>query len=229
LRDLGRYALILTVFGGEREGKPMHHSHEGHHNNYASCGPGYPSLKEAMEKAEREKVLYTMALYVGADVEELDYLATVDMDPESSTYSQVVHRTPMPNVEDELHHFGWNACSSCHGDESKSRRFLIVLGQRSSLIHVIDTADERAPEIDGDTEQGGRSTRSSSLTSGRGPLVRLGRTRCATQGATSPRTSGFEADGPFEGKASGSWWSPVSIGRGKESDAGENKLGSRPN
>ena len=121
----------------------MHHSREGHHNNYASCGPGYPSLKEFMEKAEREKVLYTMALYVGADVEELDYLVTVDMDPESSTYSQVVHRIPMPNVEDELHHFGWNACSSCHGDESKSRRVLIVLGQRSSCIHVIDTADER--------------------------------------------------------------------------------------
>ena len=42
-----------------------------------------------------------------------------------------------------MHPFGWNACSSCHGDESKSRRFLIVLGQRSSWIHVIDTADER--------------------------------------------------------------------------------------
>ena len=122
----------------------MHHSHEWHHQNHASCGPGYPSPKEAMEKAEREKVLYTMALYVETDVEEPDYLATVDVDPESSTYSQVVHRTTMPNLGDELHHFGWNACSSCHGDESKSRRFLIVLGQRSSCIHVIDTADERA-------------------------------------------------------------------------------------
>jgi 56kDa selenium binding protein (SBP56) len=214
LRDLGRYALILTVFGGEREGKPMHHSHEGHHKNHASCGPGYPSPKEAMEKAEREKVLYTMALYVGTDVVEPDHLATVDVGPESSTYSQEIHRTPMPNVGDELHHFGWNACSFCYGDESKSRRFLIVPGQRSSWIHVSDTADERAPKIDGDTEQG-RSTRSSSLTSGRSPLVRLGRTRCATRGATSPRTSGSEADDPFEGKPSGSWWPPVSIGRGK--------------
>jgi hypothetical protein len=142
-----------------------------------------------MEKAEREKVLYTMALYVGTEVEEPDYLATVDVDPESSAYSQVVHRISMPNVGDELHHFGWNACSSCHDDESKSRRFLIVPGQRSSRIHLIDTADERAPKIDGDTEQGGiRSTRSSSLTSGWSPLVRLGRTRCATREATSPRT-----------------------------------------
>ena len=35
----------------------MAHSHEGH----ASCGPGYASPREAMEKAEHEKVLYTMA------------------------------------------------------------------------------------------------------------------------------------------------------------------------
>ena len=118
-------------------------NHEGH----ASChGPGYASPEEAM-KAEPEKTLYTMALYVGTDVEEPDYLATVDVDPDSPTYSQVVHRTPMPNLGDELHHFGWNACSSCHGDEGKSRRYLVVPGQRSSRIHVIDTADERAPKL----------------------------------------------------------------------------------
>lgn len=35
----------------------MAHSHEGH----GSCGPSYASPWEAMEKAEHEKVLYTMA------------------------------------------------------------------------------------------------------------------------------------------------------------------------
>jgi len=184
----------------------MHHSHEGHNKNDASCEPHYPSPKEAMEKAEREKVLYTMTLYVGTDVEKPDYLATVEVGPESSTYSQVVPRTTTPNLGDELHLFGWNACSSCYGDESKSRRFLIVPRQRSSRIHGIDAADERAPKIDADTEQGGiRSTRSSSLTSGRSPLVGRGRARCATRGATSPRTSRSEADDPFEGKPLGSW------------------------
>jgi hypothetical protein len=39
----------------------MAHSHEERHEHHASCGPGYASPKEAMEKAEREKVLYTMA------------------------------------------------------------------------------------------------------------------------------------------------------------------------
>lgn len=116
------------------------------HEHHACCGPGYASPEEAM-KAEPEKILYTVALHVGTGVEAPDYLATIDVDPESPTYSQVIHRTPMPNIGDELHHFGWNACSSCHGDESKERRFLIVGGQRSSRIHIIDTADERAPKI----------------------------------------------------------------------------------
>ena len=103
----------------------MTDEHAMHHEGHTSHGPGYASPEEAM-KAEREKVLYTIALYVGTSIEEPDYLATVDVDPTSPTYSQVIHRTPMPHVGDELHHFGWNACSSCHGDESKSRRFLIA-------------------------------------------------------------------------------------------------------
>jgi selenium-binding protein 1 len=108
------------------------------HESHACCGPGYASPEEAM-KAEREKVLYTVALYVGTGVEEPDYLATVDVDPDSPTYSEVIHRAPMPNLGDELHHFGWNACSSCHHDEGKERRFLIVPGNASSRIHIIDT------------------------------------------------------------------------------------------
>ena len=117
-------------------------NHEGH----ACGGPGYASPEEAM-RAEPEKTLYTVALYVGTDVEEPDYLATVDVDPGSPTYSQVVHRAPMPNVGDELHHFGWNACSSCHGEEHKERRYLVLPGQRSSRIHILDTSDERAPKL----------------------------------------------------------------------------------
>lgn len=116
------------------------------HESHACCGPGYATPEEAM-RAERERVLYTVALYGGTGVEEPDYLATVDVDSESPTYSRVVYRTPMPNVGDELHHFGWNACSSCHDDESKSRRFLVVPGQRSGRVHVLDTADERAPKL----------------------------------------------------------------------------------
>ncbi|WP_414589276.1 selenium-binding family protein [Scytonema sp. PCC 10023] len=113
---------------------------------HACCGPGYAS-PEAATKAEHEKVLYTIALYTGTGIEQPDYLATIDVDPNSPTYSQVIHRLPMPYIGDELHHFGWNACSSCHGDASKSRRFLVIPGQRSSRIHIVDTADAKAPKL----------------------------------------------------------------------------------
>jgi methanethiol oxidase len=113
---------------------------------HACCGPGYASPEAAMQ-AEPEKLLYVIALYTGSDIQEPDYLATVDVDPHSPTYSQVIHRLPMPYIGDELHHFGWNACSSCHGDESKSRRFLVVPGFRSSRIYILDTADAKAPKI----------------------------------------------------------------------------------
>ncbi|HMO35634.1 MAG TPA: selenium-binding protein SBP56-related protein, partial [Gemmatales bacterium] len=62
---------------------------------------------------EQEKLLYVVALYAGTPVQAPDYLATIDTDPASSTYGQIIHRLPMPNIGDELHHFGWSACGSC--------------------------------------------------------------------------------------------------------------------
>ncbi len=119
--------------------------HEAQHLGHA-CGPGYASPREAM-KGPRERVMYTVAVRVGTGAERPDYLATVDVDPVSPTYSQVVHRLEMPHVGDELHHFGWNACSSCHGEEGKERRFLVMPGFRSSRVYVVDTKDERAPRL----------------------------------------------------------------------------------
>src|SRR5258708_39251352 len=115
-----------------------------HHEDHSQCGPGYATPAEAM-KAEPEKVLYSIALYAGTGIEEPDYLATIDVDPASPTYSQVIYRTPMPNIGDELHHFGWNACSSCYGDERKSRDFLILPRNLSSRIHIVDISEARAP------------------------------------------------------------------------------------
>ncbi len=123
-----------------------HHTHDEHAEHNECCGPGYASPEEAMQAAP-EKVLFTTALYVGTGIQQPDYLATIDVDPASPTYSQVIARTSMPQVGDELHHFGWNACSSCHSDENKSRRFLVVPGNRSNRIHILDTADERAPKL----------------------------------------------------------------------------------
>lgn len=110
------------------------------------CGPGYASPTAAMQ-AEKEKLLYAIALYTGTGIEAPDYLASVDVDPASPTYSQVINRLPMPYIGDELHHFGWNACSSCHTDASKKRQFLVIPGIRSSRIYIVDTSDSIAPKL----------------------------------------------------------------------------------
>jgi len=54
----------------------------------------------------------------------------------------------MPYANDELHHSGWNSCSSCYDDPSQSRDNLVVAGLISDRIYVIDVAkNPRAPEI----------------------------------------------------------------------------------
>jgi selenium-binding protein 1 len=115
--------------------------------NKTCCGPGYSSPSEAI-KAPNEKLLYTIAIYTGTGIQKPDYLATIDVDVDSPTYSKVIHRLEMPGIGDELHHMGWNACSSCHGDAGMSRKYLLVPGVRSNNIHIIDTAsDPFAPKI----------------------------------------------------------------------------------
>ncbi|QLK24397.1 selenium-binding family protein [Natrinema zhouii] len=118
------------------------HDHD-HHE-----GPGYATPQAAIEEGERERLAYVMSLYVGTDVDAPDFVSVVDLDPDSDTYCDIVDRIELPNRGDELHHFGWNACSSsCHMD-GLERRHLIVPGQRSSRIHVIDAQDRRNPELE---------------------------------------------------------------------------------
>jgi selenium-binding protein 1 len=112
----------------------------------AMSGPGYASPAEAM-KAPREKLLHAIALYTGTDIHKPDYLATIDVDPKSPNYSRVIHRLPMPNTDDELHHFGWNTCSSCHGATDKERRYLILPGLKSGRVYIVDAADPKAPKL----------------------------------------------------------------------------------
>jgi selenium-binding protein 1 len=112
----------------------------------ASTNSFYASPADAMQAAP-EEFLYLACLHEGTGVDKPDFLAVVDTDPASTSYARVVHETPMPNVGDELHHFGWNRCSSaCHGPD---RSHLVLPGFRSSRIHVLDVAsDPRRPRIE---------------------------------------------------------------------------------
>jgi selenium-binding protein 1 len=110
----------------------------------------YPSPKLAIQ-APKEKVAFVAALNANGE-KKPDALVVVDVDPASKTYGEIVTRFDLPNVGDELHHFGWNACSSAlcpyAAHPHVERRFLIVPGLRSSRIYVIDTKpDPRQPKI----------------------------------------------------------------------------------
>ncbi|QKT03552.1 selenium-binding protein [Ectothiorhodospiraceae bacterium 2226] len=100
----------------------------------------YPSPKLAME-APRETFGYTANLCT--DGSRPDALSVVDLNPDSAQYGQIVHQVVLPHVGDELHHFGWNACSSMlcplSGHPFVERRYLVVPGIRSSRIYIIDT------------------------------------------------------------------------------------------
>jgi len=81
-----------------------------------------------------------------------DALGVVDADPDSPTYGSLINKLELPNGGNELHHFGWNACSShlCAyaPNPHMERRYLVLPGTTSSRIHVVDTQpDPRAPRL----------------------------------------------------------------------------------
>ncbi|WP_214366187.1 selenium-binding family protein [Pseudonocardia sp. H11422] len=112
----------------------------------------YRSPAEAAA-APPEQLAYVVAFDRAG--ERPDALTVVDVDRSSDRYGQVVGWADLPTRGDELHHFGWNACSSAllheghdHGDDGLQRRYLLLPGLRSSNVHVFDTRpDPAAPQL----------------------------------------------------------------------------------
>ena len=109
----------------------------------------YASPRHAMEAPPEAIAYVTLPDSTG---ERPDAIGVVDVDPGSSSYGRLVHQVDMPFVGDELHHFGWNACSShlCPwaAHAHVERRYLIAPGIQSSRIYVLDTKpDPRKPEV----------------------------------------------------------------------------------
>jgi selenium-binding protein 1 len=106
----------------------------------------YPSPRSAAA-APPEELAYVVTLNVGSNGNQRpDALNVVDLNPNSTTYATRVGRLDMPNVGDELHHFGWNACSSAlcpwAPHPHVERRYFLVPGLRSSRIHLVDVKDD---------------------------------------------------------------------------------------
>jgi methanethiol oxidase len=109
----------------------------------------YARPRDAME-APAESLAY-VALLDPAH-ERPDAIGVVDVDPASPTYGTLVGQADMPSPGDELHHFGWNACSShlCAyaAHPHVERRYLVVPGIHSSRIAIFDTKpDPKQPEM----------------------------------------------------------------------------------
>src|SRR5262245_33747725 len=124
--------LTLLAAGGLSAGEPP------------GKGRIYASPLDA-SKSPPEKLAYVVATYAGTERQKPDYLAVIDVDPESKTFSRVVNRLKMTQTGDELHHFGWNACASCYGE--RARRFLVIPGLVSSRIYIVDTANPGEPAL----------------------------------------------------------------------------------
>ena len=108
----------------------------------------YPSARLASQ-APPEKLGYVAVLNTNGSP---DAMSVVDLDPASPTYSSIVNSLDMPHVGDELHHFGWNACSASLCPYAPhphlERRYLIVPALRTSRLYIIDTKpDPYNPQI----------------------------------------------------------------------------------
>src|SRR3984893_5894608 len=123
---------------------------EGHHEHEHHQDPTFYRSPRDAAAAPPEKLAYVATFSRPAD--QPDAMAVVDVDPDSAGYGSVVGFTELPNLGDELHHFGLNGCSSpplrAGGRAHGHRRTLIVPGLRSSRLYVLDTGQTPAsPQI----------------------------------------------------------------------------------
>ena len=110
----------------------------------------YPSPRMAMQ-APAEKLAYVAAFDPDRQQPDAHRRRSTSTRPRRPT-ARSSARSTMPNAGDELHHFGWNACSSCLCPNAPhphvERRYLVVPGLRSSRIHILDTKpDPKNPKI----------------------------------------------------------------------------------
>jgi len=122
----------------------------------AAPDPTFYRSPNAAVAASPEQLAYVAAYDPAGHAN--DALAVMDCDPDSASYGRVVGWTELPTAGNELHHFGWNACSSalCHEDHNGregheghlERRYLVVPGLRSSTTYILDThPDPRKPKL----------------------------------------------------------------------------------
>lgn len=88
-------------------------------------------------EAKQERYLYVATIAQSAS--DPDFVSVIGADPRKSDFGTIVDRIDMPNVGDELHHFGY----------SHDQRRLIVPGLFSNRIHILGIeGDGRTLSVD---------------------------------------------------------------------------------
>ena len=86
----------------------------------------------------QEKLLYVGTINQGGE-EDPDMMLVIGADPANKEeYGKIIHRVDMPNIGDEVHHFGYNA------DRTK----LIIPGLFSSRMHIVNLDDPKKPFVE---------------------------------------------------------------------------------
>jgi selenium-binding protein 1 len=101
----------------------------------------YATARDAMKAPEEAHGYVALAALPTSG--RADGIGVVDLDRSSPTYGTLISRVDMTTTGDELHHFGWNACSAALCPDAPhphaERRYLVVPGLRSSRITILDT------------------------------------------------------------------------------------------
>ena len=112
----------------------------------AATDPTFYRSPGAAVAAAPEQLAYVVAFDPAGQAK--DALAVVDCDPASSSYGQVVGWSELPTAGNELHHFGWNACSSalCHeGHEGHSHRAALPPRPRHPVVEHVCPRHQTRP------------------------------------------------------------------------------------
>src|SRR5215213_8052400 len=113
--------------------------------------PTFYASPSLAAEAPAEMLAY-VALIASEKSGQRDAIGVIDTDPSSPSFGKLVGDTKLPTGGNELHHFGWNACSShlCPyaSHPHVERRYLVVPGTSSSRIHILDTKpDPHNPRV----------------------------------------------------------------------------------
>ncbi|HTE50833.1 MAG TPA: selenium-binding protein SBP56-related protein [Kofleriaceae bacterium] len=90
---------------------------------------GDGDLDEVESHGDKERYLYIAT--IAQSPTDPDFVAVVGVDPGRSDFGRIINRIDMPNVGDELHHFGYSL------DQDR----LVVPGLFSGRVHIFDVED----------------------------------------------------------------------------------------